>query len=86
VPKKEMKEDEPQEPNPRQRANPLSVMLFIWTLPVFRKFNGKSHPELKDLYAPLAEDEAQFLGDKLERYFRDLNLKLVSLTSRFDVK
>lgn len=68
MPKKEMKEDEPKEPNPRQDANPLSVMLFAWTLAVFSKFNSKSHQELKDLYAPLSEDEAEILGDKLERY------------------
>jgi len=72
-----MKEDEPKEPNPREGANPLSVMLFAWTLSVFSKFNGKSNQELKDLYAPLAEDEAEILGDKLERYLMCIGVSKV---------
>ncbi|XP_065333029.1 ATP-binding cassette sub-family C member 4-like [Cloeon dipterum] len=69
VPTKEKMKDELREPNPRQDANPLSVMFFAWTLAVFRRVKEDTHLELKDLYAPLTEDEAKALGDRLDRHW-----------------
>ncbi|XP_059490470.1 probable multidrug resistance-associated protein lethal(2)03659 [Neocloeon triangulifer] len=72
VPRKEMKlDEEPREPNPRQGANPFSVAFFTWTLAIFRRPKEKGSLELKDLCAPLTEDEAKILGDRLERHWNE---------------
>ncbi|XP_046989234.1 ATP-binding cassette sub-family C member 4-like [Schistocerca americana] len=51
--------------NPRQTANPLSALLFWWTIPLFRE--GYSHDlTVDDLYEPLKDDRSEQLGDILE--------------------
>lgn len=53
-------------PNPRDKANIVSVLLFWWTLPIFRKGYSKVL-ELTDLYEPCDVDHSQKLGDRLEK-------------------
>lgn len=55
------------EPNPRKSASFLSVLLFAWSIPIFRRgwnkpFDGSS------AYEPLDEDRSKYLGDRLEKY------------------
>ncbi|XP_049529374.1 ATP-binding cassette sub-family C member 4-like [Anopheles darlingi] len=57
-------------PNPRQRAGLLSVLTFWWTIDMFRQGNRKRF-ELHDLYTPLDEDQADRLGDRLERCWNE---------------
>lgn len=52
-------------PNPREKANILSVLLFTWTLPLFRKGYAKIL-ELEDIFQPLTSDRSESLGDRLE--------------------
>uniref|UniRef100_A0A182JGX3 Uncharacterized protein n=1 Tax=Anopheles atroparvus TaxID=41427 RepID=A0A182JGX3_ANOAO len=52
-------------PNPRQRANLLSILTFWWTTDMFRKGYSQKF-EINDLYAPLDRDHANLLGDRLE--------------------
>ncbi|PNF20422.1 Multidrug resistance-associated protein 4 [Cryptotermes secundus] len=52
-------------PNPREEANPISVLLFWWTVPLFKKGYRKELVE-EDLYNPLKTDASEYLGDKLE--------------------
>ncbi|XP_026467356.1 probable multidrug resistance-associated protein lethal(2)03659 [Ctenocephalides felis] len=61
------------EPNPRSVANPLSVVLFWWTMPIFRKRCQREFEEY-DLYRPLPQHRSQYLGDQFcteWRYMRD---------------
>ncbi|CAG9814463.1 unnamed protein product [Phaedon cochleariae] len=52
--------------NPRDTANPLSVLFFGYTIDLFRKgYRGTLGAE--DLYNPLVRDRSTFLGDRLER-------------------
>ncbi|XP_067011704.2 probable multidrug resistance-associated protein lethal(2)03659 [Anabrus simplex] len=53
-------------PNPREKANPLSVLLFWWTVDLFRK-GYKKDLAVEDLYSPLKQDCSKVLGDNLER-------------------
>ncbi|CAG9859549.1 unnamed protein product [Phyllotreta striolata] len=55
-------------PNPREKANPLSVLLFGYTLPMFKKGYSKNL-EVEDLYNPLAQDRSKFLGDRLQLHW-----------------
>ncbi|CAG9859550.1 unnamed protein product [Phyllotreta striolata] len=57
-------------PNPREKANPLSVLLFGYALPMFKKGYSKNL-EVEDLYNPLAADRSQFLGNKLQLYWNN---------------
>jgi ABC-type multidrug transport system fused ATPase/permease subunit len=52
-------------PNPREKANPISVLLFWWTVNLFKKGYSKDLVE-EDLYNPLKTDASEYLGDKLE--------------------
>jgi ABC-type multidrug transport system fused ATPase/permease subunit len=52
-------------PNPREDAGPISVLLFWWTVSLFRKGYRKDLVE-EDLYNPLETDTSEYLGDKLE--------------------
>lgn len=53
--------------NPREKANILSKIFMIWTLPFFRNFY-KKNLEFSDLYQPLTYDKFQTLGDRLEQW------------------
>lgn len=51
--------------NPREKANFLSKLFFIWTIPIFRKSFSRIL-QIEDIYEPLPEDRSQKLGDRLE--------------------
>ncbi|XP_037952862.1 probable multidrug resistance-associated protein lethal(2)03659 [Teleopsis dalmanni] len=50
--------------NPRERANPLSTLMFCFTMPTFFKGRKKTLDQ-NDLYRALQEHRSDFLGDKL---------------------
>lgn len=52
-------------PNPRENANVLSVLFFVWTLPLFKKGYAKVL-ELEDIFQPLISDRSESLGNRLE--------------------
>lgn len=52
-------------PNPRENANFLSVLFFVWTLPLFKKGYAKVL-ELEDIFQPLTSDRSESLGNRLE--------------------
>ncbi|CAB3365433.1 Hypothetical predicted protein [Cloeon dipterum] len=52
---------------PRLGANVLSALVYWWTLPIFKRVQEKEVLELEDLYLPLPEHEANYLGNKLEK-------------------
>ncbi|XP_053965136.1 probable multidrug resistance-associated protein lethal(2)03659 [Anastrepha ludens] len=51
-------------PNPRERANPLSVLMFCFTMPVFFKGRKKTLAE-QDLYRALTTHRSATLGNKM---------------------
>ncbi|XP_014467791.1 PREDICTED: multidrug resistance-associated protein 4-like [Dinoponera quadriceps] len=53
-------------PNPREKANIVSVLLWWWTIDLFRMGYTRAL-EIEDLYEPLKEDRSSLLGDKLEK-------------------
>lgn len=53
-------------PNPRAKANILSILTFWWTIDLFRTGYRKAL-ELGDLFKPLDRDNSQVLGDRLEK-------------------
>ncbi|GJQ84115.1 hypothetical protein Trydic_g12088 [Trypoxylus dichotomus] len=56
-------------PNPREKANPISILIFLYTLPTF--WSGfKRDLEEKDLYETLNEHKSSYLGDKIELAWR----------------
>uniref|UniRef100_A0A182JYC3 Uncharacterized protein n=1 Tax=Anopheles christyi TaxID=43041 RepID=A0A182JYC3_9DIPT len=62
-------------PNPRQKANFLSILTFWWTMDMFRKGYNQTF-DIGDLYTPLEEDRADRLGDRLEsQWTRQLELQ-----------
>lgn len=52
--------------NPKENANFLSKITFIWTVSLFRKGYRKDL-EVEDLYRTLKSDESERLGDRLEK-------------------
>lgn len=54
------------EPNPREKANVVSVLLFWWTIEMFRKGYRKVL-DIADLYQPLSIDRSERLGDRLDK-------------------
>ena len=52
-------------PNPRESANILSIVFFIWTLPLFKKGYEKIL-KLGDIFQALTSDKSDRLGDRLE--------------------
>lgn len=52
-------------PNPREKANFLSKLFFVWTFPMFRKGYTKTL-EMDDIYQQLNSDTSSKLGDRLE--------------------
>ncbi|KAK9696593.1 ABC transporter [Popillia japonica] len=61
-------------PNPRERANILSVLMFLYVLPVFFKAYKKGLKE-DDLYEPLEEHKSTKLGEKLESIWKQQHRK-----------
>lgn len=55
------------EPSPRKSASFLSVLLFGWTIPIFRR-GWKSPFDGTSTYDPLDDDRSSYLGDRLEKY------------------
>ncbi|KAF2882882.1 hypothetical protein ILUMI_23292 [Ignelater luminosus] len=52
--------------NPRENANPLSVIFFTYTIGLFYK-GYKKTLEVNDLYNPLKSDRSSLLGNRLEK-------------------
>ncbi|XP_044267576.1 ATP-binding cassette sub-family C member 4-like [Tribolium madens] len=52
-------------PNPREKANFLSVMFFTYTIDMFKKGYSKTL-DVDDLYSPIESDRSTLLGDRLE--------------------
>lgn len=64
-------------PNPRQTANLLSILIFGWTIPFFKRSYKKTlKPD--DVSEPLISDQSSKLGDRLERYCKVLANKYLS--------
>lgn len=53
-------------PNPCENANFLSKLFFLWTIP-FYKIRYKKEINLDDVNGPLKCDQAELLGDRLEK-------------------
>ncbi|KAG5875254.1 hypothetical protein JTB14_011933 [Gonioctena quinquepunctata] len=53
-------------PNPRENANPLSIIFFTYTYGMFKR-GYKKTLEADDLYNPINSDRSTVLGDRLER-------------------
>ncbi|XP_018346781.1 PREDICTED: multidrug resistance-associated protein 4-like [Trachymyrmex septentrionalis] len=53
-------------PNPREKTNIVSVLLWWWTISLF-KTGYKKALEIEDLFDPLKVDRSTFLGDRLEK-------------------
>ncbi|CAK9798979.1 Probable multidrug resistance-associated protein lethal(2)03659 [Anthophora quadrimaculata] len=56
-------------PNPRERASLLSVLLWWWTIDLF-KTGYRKVLQTDDLYDPLKFDRSNLLGDRLERRWK----------------
>ncbi|XP_076757866.1 ATP-binding cassette sub-family C member 4 [Xylocopa sonorina] len=56
-------------PNPREKANLISVLLWWWTIDLF-KTGYKKILQTDDLYNPLKTDRSNVLGDRLEKQWR----------------
>ena len=52
--------------NPREKSNILSILLFTWTIPLFKKGYTKVL-QLDDIFQPLPYDKSELLGDRLEK-------------------
>lgn len=52
--------------NPRTECGILSRILFLWTIPLFRKGFNKTL-ELEDICEALDVDRSEVLGDRLEK-------------------
>ncbi|XP_043470122.1 ATP-binding cassette subfamily C member 4-like [Leptopilina heterotoma] len=55
--------------NPRDGANPLSVIFFGWLWKIFRT-GYKRELEHSDLFSPLDSHASQIIGDKLEKQWK----------------
>lgn len=56
----------PDRKNPRQGANPISELFFVWVIPtLWRGLKGGLNTE--NLTQCLKEDNSSALGDKLEK-------------------
>lgn len=65
-------------PNPREKANLISVILFWWTVGLFKKGYHKDLAQ-EDLYSPLKTDASEYLGNKLQtQWERQLNVTQLS--------
>lgn len=57
----------PKRENPREGANPLSQLFFLWIIPLFWK-GSRTGLNTDDLTQCLKKDGSEMLGDELERY------------------
>lgn len=53
--------------NPRKSANIFSVLIFTWTLPIFKK-GFQKRLDNTDICEPLNSDRSESLGDRLDKY------------------
>lgn len=53
-------------PNPRDSAGVISVVFYLWMIPLFRKGYYKIL-ELSDVYLPRRADRSITLGQRLEQ-------------------
>ncbi|CAG9861544.1 unnamed protein product [Phyllotreta striolata] len=56
--------------NPAENANPLSHLLFLYMIPIFKKTYKYKLTE-EDLFAPLKEHKSSLLGSKLEKLWNE---------------
>ncbi|XP_071872524.1 ATP-binding cassette sub-family C member 4 isoform X1 [Bombus fervidus] len=56
-------------PNPRVKASLLSVLLWWWTIDLF-KTGYRKVLQTEDLYSPLKTDHSSYLGDRLEKRWK----------------
>ncbi|XP_043594435.1 ATP-binding cassette sub-family C member 4-like isoform X1 [Bombus pyrosoma] len=56
-------------PNPRVKASLLSVLLWWWTIDLF-KTGYRKVLQTEDLYSPLKTDKSSYLGDRLEKRWK----------------
>lgn len=56
-------------PNPRVKASLLSVLLWWWTIDLF-KTGYRKVLQTEDLYSPLKTDQSSYLGDRLEKRWK----------------
>ncbi|XP_029164699.1 probable multidrug resistance-associated protein lethal(2)03659 [Nylanderia fulva] len=56
-------------PNPREKANIVSVLLWWWTIGLF-KTGYRKDLEIEDLFDPLKADESGLLGNRLEKQWK----------------
>ncbi|XP_075167851.1 putative multidrug resistance-associated protein lethal(2)03659 [Haematobia irritans] len=56
--------------NPRESANPLSALMFCFTMPTFFKGRKKDLDE-RDLYRALDEHKSDYLGHKLSQAWEE---------------
>ncbi|XP_020296897.1 multidrug resistance-associated protein 4-like isoform X1 [Pseudomyrmex gracilis] len=56
-------------PNPREKANVVSILLWWWTINLF-KTGYRKNLEIEDLYDPLKTDRSNVLGDRLEKHWK----------------
>ncbi|KAF7993145.1 hypothetical protein HCN44_005926 [Aphidius gifuensis] len=60
-------------PNPREKTNWLSILLWTWTIKFFKTGYSKIL-ETGDLFDPLSNDKSDVLGDRLEKqWFKELD-------------
>lgn len=55
----------PEKPNPRNGANPLSQLLFLWIIPLFW-YGAHKGLTADDLTTCLPKDRSSLLGNRLE--------------------
>lgn len=67
-------------PNPRENANLISVILFWWTVGLFKKGYRKDLAQ-DDLYSPLKTDASEYLGNKLQKQW-ERQLKVAQQSRR----
>ncbi|KAB0803714.1 hypothetical protein PPYR_00684 [Photinus pyralis] len=60
--------------NPREGANPISALFFLYMIPTFIR-NYKRGVQREDIYEPLKAHKSATLGDKLEIIWRNLSRK-----------
>ncbi|CAH1403663.1 unnamed protein product [Nezara viridula] len=56
--------------NPREEATFISILTFLWIIPVLKKCKY-SIKKLEDFYGPLKEDSSALLGDQLEKLWKN---------------
>ncbi|KAK5646883.1 hypothetical protein RI129_005347 [Pyrocoelia pectoralis] len=73
--------DKGDKPNPRENANFFSILTFWYTWPIFVK-GRKREMQVSDLYKTLSSQESKLLGDKIEKIWRNEELKALNLNKK----